>query len=575
MKLFKKFSYALFTGVLMLCVSSCDLFDLDINKDPNNPTSATPNLLLTRIETDLAFTFQPVGDNLSGFMAILSSADDFGLANQSYNGTWGALYSGPLKDLDLLIKATEGTSPVYNGIAKTLKAYAFTTMVDLFGDVPFSEAFLGDEGNLTPKFDNGQAIYNACLALLDDANGLLKQPSPVAVSGDVMLGNSAAAWRRFNRSLKFELLMKTRLRNANAKAELEAILAASGTDPVITATSQDVQFRFSRLVTPDFRHPWYQASYAGTNNFTYIQQPFMLQMIRDLDPRANFYFRRQSSTVLNINNPTDRNTMPCSQTPGCSYGYFPLSDAVAQALYGKNASALTTTERRWLAGFFGRERADPAGVPLDGGFRTMPGVYPAGGFYDPGDKNNPSTVTFASNTGNANTAPGGGIFPILTYTDMLFLQIEGILSSLGMSGNARSLFETAMRTHIAKVVSFGTATDPSAVAPTSAAIDAYVNLWLAKYDAAVGNDAKLDIVMQQYWFAGYGQGYHIYNVFRRTGYPSNLQLGIAYTRNFAMRLPYPQQETTLNPNAKEYESVIFDVTPVWWHDKLAAFPKVN
>ena len=328
----------LVTVFLVLALTGCDLFELDINKDPNNPTTATPNLLLTNVEVNLAFTFQGVGDNLQGFMAILSSADDFGLGNQSYNGTWSSLYSGPLKDLDLLIKSTEGNSPVYNGIAKTLKAYAFTTMVDLWGDVPYTEGFQGDAGNLAPTFDDGQQIYASCLTLLDEANELLKQTSPVPVRGDNIFGNNAASWRRFNRSLKFEILMKTRLRNPNAKAELDAMLTGPATtsDPLITSTAQDAQFRFSRLVSPNFRHPWYTASYAGTNNQTYIQQPFMLQMIKDKDPRHNFYFRRQTSTVLKITNPSERNTMPCSQTPGCTYGYFPLSDVVAQEVFQKN-----------------------------------------------------------------------------------------------------------------------------------------------------------------------------------------------------------------------------------------------
>jgi hypothetical protein len=270
--------------------------------------------------------------------------------------------------------------------------------------------------------------------------------------------------------------------------------------------------------------------------------------------------------------------MPCSQTPGCTYGYFPLSDAVAQRVYGVNAADLTTLQRRWLAGFFGRERADPAGIPLDGGFRAMPGVYPAGGFYDPGNKDAPSTSTFASNTGNANTAPGGGIFPIITSVDVRVMLIEAILV-LGINGqtasDARALFNTAIRDHIAKVAAFGVATDPASVTPASVDIDNYVNLWLTKYDNATTNEAKLDVVLQQYRYMGYGQGFHSYNAYRRTGYPSNLQIGIQYNRNFALRLPYPQQEITLNPNAKEYINVVFDVTPIWWGEKLATFPKVG
>ncbi len=37
---------------LLFSVSSCDLFDLDINTDPNNPATVSPALLLTNVEVD-------------------------------------------------------------------------------------------------------------------------------------------------------------------------------------------------------------------------------------------------------------------------------------------------------------------------------------------------------------------------------------------------------------------------------------------------------------------------------------------------------------------------------------------
>lgn len=42
---------------LIFIITSCDLFDLDINTDPNNPTVITPELLLPTVMLDASSLF--------------------------------------------------------------------------------------------------------------------------------------------------------------------------------------------------------------------------------------------------------------------------------------------------------------------------------------------------------------------------------------------------------------------------------------------------------------------------------------------------------------------------------------
>ena len=126
--------------LMIISVSSCNLFDLDINKDPNNPQTVTPDLLLPTVIYSASNTFAGgVNDNAAGFVGgMISSADSYNLTQSSYVNTWQNLYRGPLKDLDEMIKFCErvGNQPGYLGIAQVLKAYYFSLMVDLWGDVP-------------------------------------------------------------------------------------------------------------------------------------------------------------------------------------------------------------------------------------------------------------------------------------------------------------------------------------------------------------------------------------------------------------------------------------------------------
>ncbi|MBN8684643.1 MAG: SusD/RagB family nutrient-binding outer membrane lipoprotein [Chitinophagales bacterium] len=550
---------AALTG-LLLSVNACNMFDLDVNTDPINPSSTTPNLLLTNAE-NILFANLAGGTNYAqhGFMGMISSNDDWNVPATSWNGYWNSMYANVLKDLEGVIEASVATderaeNPHYLGIAQLLKAYTYVTMVDQFGDVPFSEALKGNAETAIkfPKFDKDEEVYRACRQLVEDAIVNLNKTSGVIVEGDIVYNGDIIRWKKFANTFKLKMAMTTRLVNpAEAKSTIEALISAG---ELIGSGAEDFQFQFSKTVTPDNRHPWYQGTYTG-GEFTYISHQMMVEMLVDGDPRFPFYFRRQTKKVLDPNNPTDKGTIPCVTTPGCTYGYLVANQNVIDAIYTNQGKTFGADERDFLAGIFGRDRSDPAGVPADGTLRTIPGVYPCGGYYDVATPGLPA----------ANAAPGGGIHPALTHINVLYYRIEAALALGAATGDPRTLFEEAIRKHIAKVSTFGVATDlGNAVAPSSDTINQYVAKWLARYDAAPDNNARLNVVMKQMWFSSWGNATELWNAFRRTGLPTTLQEPINPVRDEPKRMPYPQQELTLNPSAAPYINVIYDRDPIFW-----------
>lgn len=563
--------------LMILSVSSCNLFDLDINKDPNNPQTVTPDLLLPTVVYSASSTFAGgVNDNAAGFVGgMISSADSYDLTQSSYVNTWQALYRGPLKDLDEMIKFCEkvGNQPGYLGIAQVLKAYYFSLMVDLWGDVPYFDALKGNNASgpvQNPKYDKGEDIYADLLLLIDKAVVNLGAVDPIDTrTGDPIFGPNSSSttvqrnkWIATANSLKLRLLIQTRLTKDNSAAIQDVL-----TKPLITSTANDFQFQFGRLLNPDNRHPWYQSAYTGAENgFTYFGHQIMFEMLRDRDPRFPFYFKRQRNTVLDFNDPTQRNTATCTTAP-CYYGYFPVNGNAKTEL--QNAGVISTPEtaadRALLAGIFGRDRGDRSGVPLDGSYRTAPGVYPAGGFYDDG-------VFLASGAASrsvrGNNAFGAGVFPMITSYNVLFYRIEALLTGLvpGGAGAARPLVDQAIRAHIAKVAAFGASLDASSIDPTSASIDAFVSKQMSYYDGATSDNQRLDRAMKIAWFCNFGNGFEIYNTFRRTGFPTDIRPAIQPTvRNFPNRLPYSLDDLNLNSSVTDAQrNIAFDVDKVFW-----------
>jgi hypothetical protein len=165
----------LIIGMLMFSITSCNL---DINVDPNSPAAVPSGQLLSSAEIAIFTSFGHNGSGLGSVASIWvhqvmqrSNADGYASTGQDGNisAPWSNLYSGALQDIETII--TQGTVSEefrYVGIAKLLKAYSYNMMVDVWGDIPFTEATKG-AANPFPKFDEDASIYAALFLLIDDA----------------------------------------------------------------------------------------------------------------------------------------------------------------------------------------------------------------------------------------------------------------------------------------------------------------------------------------------------------------------------------------------------------------------
>lgn len=531
------------------CSKSTNIFDLDINTDPNNPTVGSVQLLLPEAERNLVGFLEGLNNTQMGAMGVISSSDSYGYGANGFYGSWSYFYTGPGKDLEeVIVAAKAANNQPYLGVAQALKAYAFSTMVDLFGSAPFSEAFAGNAAttNINPKFDDGKAIYDGCYKLLDSAIINLNAASTVSITGDIMYGGAKASWIRFANTIRLRMLITSRRVNPSAGAQIQAALTAPG--GIISTPAQDFTWKYGGQINPELRHPWFTSAYLANNNFTYIAVQYMFDMLLRKDPRLPFYFRRQYSAILDQNNPTDRGATPVQGA------YLVLNPTAWDRGVAAGVLSRTKADSAYLAGYFGRLRGDQSGVSEDVRYRMVPGVYPAAGLYD-----NRAVAPFVLNT-RANSG-GAGILPLVTSTMVKFWQAEAELA-YGF-GTPKATAEAAIRESISTVSSFGISKDPSSIAAPAADVTNYVNSFNTAFDAAATAESKLNRVLYEAWFAGWGNGFEMYNAFRRTGYPSNIVPPITLYSQFALRLPIPATEAALNPNAPK-PLPIFYTDAVFW-----------
>ncbi|MCU0456930.1 MAG: SusD/RagB family nutrient-binding outer membrane lipoprotein [Bacteroidales bacterium] len=217
--------------VLGLVLFSCSESIMDeINKNVNDPSDMTSNLIITDAITASAFSV--AGGDFSFYASIYieHNAGTWGQfynadirssqpsSSTTYNNTWNAIYSNLYTLKIVSEKCSEGGSEEGNyhtlGIAQILTAYNLAFLTDGMGDVPWTEA-LQPGIIFTPVLDTQEDIYAEVSNLLDDAIENLGKATiyPSLGAQDLMYGGNVVLWKKFAYGLKARYSMRLSLRD--------------------------------------------------------------------------------------------------------------------------------------------------------------------------------------------------------------------------------------------------------------------------------------------------------------------------------------------------------------------------
>ncbi|WP_296701100.1 SusD/RagB family nutrient-binding outer membrane lipoprotein [Algoriphagus sp.] len=535
----KKYIYSLLCAATMLFASSCDL---DLLDDPNAVTASTasPDFLLNRIQLDYSGFYQGISNTGMSLTRIVNQGSalyENAYTVSSTNGWWSNSYSNILADIAFLEElAVEGNLQKHLGIAKTIKAMVLFHLVDVYGDVPYSQAI--DPANFNPEVDPGESIYNAANVLLDEAK------THFATTGngspnDYFYNRNYTKWTRLVNTLKLRYFLNLRLtKQGDAMSGIDALLAENN----MLKAGDDFVFRFgTNTANPDSRHGNFVGSYTSGGG-TYHSTYYMWHMTEAKgfdDPRARFYWYRQV-----LVNSTNIDEIECiSQIAPPHY----LAGGYIYCLPGQR-------------GYWGRDHLDPDGVPPDGLKRTVWGVYPVGGRFD-----NDS----ASPTNNATLgAAGAGLYPIMLAAYVDFMLAEAASEIDGDAAAAKDYMLSGIQKHMNFVTGYALST------PEAGAINAFFNAKDTSLDEDIQNylnyvsrdydnaSDKMDVIGREYWLSLYGSGAEAFNLYRRTGKPSNMQPALeqnpgAFPRSFL----YPNVYMVTNTNASQKSGL--DVQVFW------------
>lgn len=369
--LFKIFSIAL-VGLLM----SCETTELSLRDNPNqvSPSQAEVEFLYNSVQTNFGGFVQSLGSTSGEVVRVnymFGRSYQNAYSPQAFDFRWRQAYQIMFSDMDVMNpKAIEEEKFIHMGQAQIMKAYTLVTLVDMFGDIPFSQAGQPVEFP-NPIADSGADVYAAALDLLDQGLSNLSGSSAPGPVADLLYGGDLNAWKKAANSIKLKVYLQTRLTNGSAISNFNSIISSGN---YIQNSSEDFQFNWgNQLVDPGASaHPAYLGDYTESGAGNYQSNYLMNHMLgddkddgTDDDPRIRYYFFRQSGETPGYgDNDGNQQVLACSEQS--APGHYSAEDAYC---------ALAN-------GYWGRDHGNAEGIPPDGFSKTAVAVYPAAGRAD-------------------------------------------------------------------------------------------------------------------------------------------------------------------------------------------------
>ena len=405
----KKILYII-SALTVLSLTSCKDY-LDINHSPNSPdeSQATADMAFPAAEMALSARYGDVLRIIGGYLSE-HYAHYFGTSNyvgysqfrltaNQVNGAYVDINRAAIANATFCRDKAEEDEQWGTYLAATvIRAFSFQTLVDAFGETPYSEFGSGLE-NLNPKYDDGVDVYAGLISELDYALSKVDL-NPSVVTNLLYPGEDATNWIKFANALKLKLLMRERA-VVNVDEQLKA-LVEEGNFP-----TEDVAWNCFTENASGKANPFYQeefASYFGSTQ-TNVAMNVALFRVLNGDLRINAFFAQPSGgywgSISGFNMSTSNNYKAAAfSRPGMTYNspvylislsevYFFLSEyyrkvakdnANAKAYYEAAIEASCDTAGD-LYGLRGGSAANIAAIK--GGASRVLGNWP----YDGTDKN--------------------------------------------------------------------------------------------------------------------------------------------------------------------------------------------
>ncbi|GGZ30585.1 hypothetical protein GCM10007049_24260 [Echinicola pacifica] len=525
---------SLFLTGLILVVSACDSNFEEINTDPNKADGALfdPSLILPTAQKNYSnlttgytgailfqsMWIQALASTSTGNANYYSNGDKYvvsGSTNSYIQSAWNVGYGNASQLSQMQELALTKNKPNLNHVGTIMKVLTLAYVTDIYGDIPYSEAFQATEGITRPTYDQQSSLYPAMLADLDAAiTGL--NAAQDAITNDVLYAGDLTKWKKFGYSLMLRMAMRLVDADATtAKTYVEKAVAggvfASIADEAVLASDQTNGYSNSSANALNVVGDVYEVRWSKT----------MIDFLKsNNDPRLAVVAEVPPAGLINNRNGN---------------------------ISGDNTPALQT--------------GLPNGYDLNGGSTDVslepnyPGPTGTGADATPlGNYSRPTAIYRDRDAPNF----------ILTYAEVKFLMAEALIRGYNVGGTSAQHYADGLSAAMSTIAKFN--------GGVVSAADATAFVATNPLDTS-SEAASLKMINEQIWATTslLADFVEAWNNWKRSGYP--VLTPVDYSGNFSqgmipVRQPYPSSEASTNPdNLKNAISNMGGdtwVNSVWW-----------
>jgi hypothetical protein len=284
-------------ALILITTISCENDFSTWNIDEKSASQVPAETLFSNAQRNLArhMNKQNVNDNIFNFLAQYWTATTypseaaFDLTGRDVpGGFWDVMYRDVLIDFKETKKTLEleralllrpedlAVNTNKKAITEILEVYTYHVLVDVFGDIPYSEAL--DIANPLPGYDDDTQIYADLFVKLDASIASLVSGSDSFGSGDFMYSGNVIAWKKFANSLKLRMALRT----LDSGKITEAV--AGG---VFESNADNATFMYTN--SHPYSNPLWENLVRSNRNDLLVSDTFVTVISPLNDPRAGIY----------------------------------------------------------------------------------------------------------------------------------------------------------------------------------------------------------------------------------------------------------------------------------------------
>jgi hypothetical protein len=319
----KKLSIIAISAALLL--GSCAKNISSLNNDPKNPLTVPAGALFINGQKNLSDALANTGNGTNPFRILaqswtentyVSEARYVLSASNAPQGWWNDLYaSGTSSVLNSLVDAKKAFSASVTDaatlrndliITDILQVYAYSLLVNTYGNIPYSQAFV--DSIPFPKYDDAKTVYYDLLNRLDTSIAGLNTGAGSVGGYDQFYGGDVAHWIKFAATLKLKLaLVIADVDPATAAKKVQEAVATG----VFTSNSDNALVKYQASPTGN-ANPVYQALVASGRHDYSPANLIVNTLLAWNDPRLPLFYKKYGNSYLGA-------------VPGAGNGYVKFS----------------------------------------------------------------------------------------------------------------------------------------------------------------------------------------------------------------------------------------------------------